>query len=110
MGKCLILVTSLLALTATSEPTWAFWGCGYRYSGLANGRHGSVAGFESQKAAQKGAIRLCEGSGHRGCHVVGCAPNVDTLQQARAIWPLGGIAGHCLKNGHIVASTSGSCD
>jgi hypothetical protein len=99
----------LLAIGGGISPAWAGWGCGYKFPGLAAGQHGSASGFASEQAAREGAMKLCKGSGHRGCHVVACEPNIDTQDQAEALWPLGARAGHCLKNGHVVKS-SGSCD
>jgi hypothetical protein len=91
---CFVLVCAMPFSAA-----WAAWGCGYRFSGLANGRYGSVWGEGSADAAREAAMRLCTNSGHQGCTIVGCSDNVGTRDQAEKFWPINGPVGNCYGNG-----------
>jgi hypothetical protein len=111
MHKCLIVAASVFALAATSAPAWAGWGCGYTHSQLDAGEYGVIWSSPSEPDARQSAMKLCTGSGHAGCRVVSCSANVDTREQARAIWPIGGAATtFCLREGRRVPANGKPCN
>jgi hypothetical protein len=97
----LIIVAGVVALAAatTASPVWAGWGCGYRFNGLAEGRYGSVWGEPNEAEAKDAALGLCKRAGHDGCYIVACKTNIETKDQAQALWPLNGPSGACYGTG-----------
>src|SRR4051812_10829536 len=98
--RCLFASIVVAAACASlSSAAWADWGCGYRYSNLMSGRHGSNWGEPDQVTARKTALGFCKTAGHRGCYIVSCHANIDNVDQAQALWPLGGRVNKCYGNG-----------
>src|SRR5689334_10730463 len=110
MHKYLINAASILVLIGSSLPAWADWGCGFRYAGLKPGIYGYAYRGSSEKEARKDAMKLCKHGGTKGCHIISCLNNIDTREQAEAVWPSGPRLRTCMKNGKISSAISGVCD
>jgi hypothetical protein len=94
-------VSAIVVFTMPLSDASAGWGCGYRWRGLPSGQHGSVWGLSSLKEARQSAFSLCSKStAVDKCYIVACRENIDTKEQAQAIWPLG-TTGHgaCFGSG-----------
>jgi hypothetical protein len=68
-----------LAALASGSTAWAAWGCAARGD---RGGWGNSHSSATQSAAEDSAMRVCG----EGCYIIGCSPNVDTSDQARALW------------------------
>ena len=84
MRKRSLFVTGcfVLALAAAADPSsaWAAWGCAARNP---SGAWGNSHGYSTRAEARATAMGLC---GSAGCQIIGCSPNVDSLEEANAIW------------------------
>jgi hypothetical protein len=92
MDKRHIVVTSFLILAATSAPAWAGWGCGYTYTDSIGPGDGRLWGLDTEEEERASALNRCKkvhGSNAK-CRIISCKPNIDTAEQAHAIWPPGG--------------------
>jgi len=78
------IVASVLLAAATASPARAAWGCG---SQLYPGGHFRTFGYPTKSEAGSVMLRLC-GQQHRDCKIQACRPNVDSEEQADAVWPL----------------------
>jgi hypothetical protein len=89
MGSRVFIGASLLvvAITATISTAWAGWGCGASTQGGAQGRTWNEP---SEAKASTDALKLCAGEQSGPCHIVSCQSNVDTADQAHALWPPNG--------------------
>lgn len=89
----ILIVAGVLTLTVSmgTSTARAGWGCGFRWRGLQNGIYGSVWKNPTEAGARKLSLDICKEppQPHKGCFIVGCRENVDTEEQAHAIWPLG---------------------
>ena len=90
MHKRFLAAAVLVLAVANSTPTWAGWGCGFTGSDI-KGNFGSIWGSGTEKEARATALRLCK-KDHRGCYIVGCRNNVNTREDAMALWPMAGAA------------------
>jgi hypothetical protein len=73
---------------AAASSAHAAWGCGAQNSG---GAWGDSFNESSKSAAEKSALSGCEQSRQPGepkCRIVGCNPNINTGDQADALWEL----------------------
>jgi len=84
MHRQLIVATSVLVLAVTSAPAWAGWGCGAKSANGAQGRNWSQS---SKAAAIADAMHVCRDEGGTKCRIMSCRANVDTEEQALALWP-----------------------
>jgi hypothetical protein len=85
MRRGFLIAASLSLVAGTcASPAWAGWGCG---SQLYPGGHFRTYGFATKKEAGAAMLRLC-GTLHRDCRITGCRENIDTQEQANAVWPL----------------------
>lgn len=85
MGRRLVLAAALVALAAVTDtsPAWALWGCGATGSGAVSRNDKEP----SEVAARRDALHDCRAVGGRNCHIISCRPDVDTAEQATALWP-----------------------
>jgi len=79
MHKHLIVVASVLILAATSAPAWARWGCGAKGPGE---RWSDSWDSSSQARASALALKTCG----KGCRIIGCRADVNTADEADALW------------------------
>ena len=86
MHTRLVVATSflVLAVMAGASPTWAKWGCAARspaqyWSNSYNDNNKAEAGTE--------ALKGCHAAGGKGCHMIGCSANINTAEEANAMWP-----------------------
>ncbi len=80
IGASLLVVI----ITATTPTAWAGWGCGAMTQGGAQGR---TWNFTSKAEASTTALKLCAARQSGPCHIVSCQNNVNTEDQANALWP-----------------------
>jgi len=89
MRRLLVLAASLtgaalILATADSTSAWARWGCA---AGSYNGAKARNASAPSEAVARKLALEDCARNGGKNCKIIGCDPNVDSIQTARELWP-----------------------
>jgi hypothetical protein len=81
------------ALTAaTATGAWAGWGCGIKGT-LGNDNRGyehNDFAEATQAQAEADLIQNCKQNGIANCKIISCSANVDTAQQAGALWPICG--------------------
>ncbi len=75
----------LFLAVANSTAARARWGCGASSS---NGAASHNSGQATEAIARTYALQDCEKSGGKNCRIIGCSPEVDTVEEARARWPL----------------------
>jgi hypothetical protein len=85
MHKHLIVVASVLILTASHVPAWALWGCAAKSRSVPY-QYGWTHGATSEQATRELALKVCREIGGKGCHILGCDPNIETDEQSRAMW------------------------
>jgi len=77
------------ALTAaTATGAWAGWGCGS--NAFPGGQYYSF-GLPNEAEASAVMLRICRRTQSNNpdlCHVIDCRPNIDTREQALAVWPV----------------------
>jgi len=81
-----LIVTSVLVLAAVASASsaWAGWGCGV----MTPQGPGSSWGAVSRERALSNAMGACTRvRARRLCRLISCNPNVDTEEQADALWP-----------------------
>ena len=78
-------VAAIFAILAcTSAPGYAMMGCGYSY----NGGNGVVLGDATEAEERAYGIKHCSiDLKNVGCQIISCKANLDTVEQARQIWP-----------------------
>lgn len=84
MHKVCPIAAALLLVAATASPALAAWGCG---SQLYPGGHFRAYGYPTKSEAGAVMLRLC-GQQHRDCRILSCRPNMDSEEQANAVWPV----------------------
>lgn len=93
-----VLVTAsllLVAAAAGASPAWAGWGCGAISDSGAMGRTWNA---DSEAEARTLALKYC-GTEGKSCHIINCRDNVNTQEQAHALWPPQGPVDHCYGSG-----------
>ena len=89
MGKPLIGCASLLVVLAFgASPAWAGWGCAWSAPEL-KGNPGRIWSADTQAEAREASLRQCSRS-FKGCYIIACRANVDTKEEADALWPMKG--------------------
>jgi hypothetical protein len=88
---------TVLASTLTSYSTsFAGWGCGVSASA---GEHGFDWNKSTKESATQFAIADCQTAGAKNCHIIDCRENVDSREQAEAIWGRISNIQSCTGNG-----------
>lgn len=90
MHKRLLMAAVVVLAAATSTSAWAGWGCAFTGTDI-KGKYGRMWGWDTRKEASEAALRLCQ-KDHQGCYVVACMDNVDSKEDADALWPMNGKA------------------
>jgi hypothetical protein len=86
-----ISIAGLIGVVTISNAQ-AGWGCGAHN---VSGSQGRTWSQPSESEARSVALADCVKSARQyhetdECRVAGCSPNVDTREQARALWPING--------------------
>jgi hypothetical protein len=73
----------LAAIIAGASPAWAKWGCAARspahyWSNSYNDNTRNEASTE--------ALKGCRAAGGKGCRIIGCSANINTAEEANAMW------------------------
>lgn len=102
MNKRLIVGAGFLVLAAATgtAPAVAGWGCG---SNAFPGGHFRVWGADSEQEARAATLRLCRTQFKTGCRIASCRPDIDSEEQADALWPL-------TTNDRVKCGTEGAPD
>ena len=94
MIKAIVRAISIAGLIGalTMSNAQAGWGCGAHNASGSQGRTWAMA---SEGEARSTALADCMKSARQyhetaKCYVAGCRPDVDTREQARALWPIDG--------------------
>ena len=87
MSKGLVVAAVMLLAAADSTSAAAAWGCGAKST---NGLTSHNSNEPSEAAARRDALKDCAKVGGRGCRIISCEPDVDTIERARALWPIAG--------------------
>ena len=78
-----ILFGSIVIMVFASGPASAKWGCRALDGVMAQGRSWA----DSSSVARQEALTGCKMAGGRHCKITACDPNMDTREQAHALWP-----------------------
>jgi hypothetical protein len=100
MHKQVLVTASLLVLAVaagavSASPARAGWGCGAIND---DGGMGRTWHADSEREARTQALKACATEG-KSCHIINCRENIDTQQQAHALWPPQGPVDHCFGSG-----------
>jgi len=74
----------LMLAAADNSSAWAAWGCAATAPNGAKARNAAVA---SETVARDLALEDCRRNGGKGCKIIGCNAKVDTIEEARRLWP-----------------------
>jgi hypothetical protein len=87
MRNRVMIGVSLLVLLAMAgtQPAAARWGCGAKAPGGGVSHNGNEP---SEAAARADALEDCKNVSGTTCQIISCFPDIDTIEQARAKWPL----------------------
>ncbi len=77
---------------ATLTGAWAGWGCGIKGTVGNTARAYNDFAEATQAQAQADLVQYCKQNGIENCKIMSCNANVDTAQQAEALWPICGGA------------------
>ena len=88
MYKGLLIATAVALTAANGTSAWAGWGCAFSGSDI-KGNFGRTWNADTREEARTTALRLCKRD-HKGCYIVACKENVDSKEDADALWPMKG--------------------